>query len=172
MKDDYLFLDYLWDLQPNYFDIKNIESDISFNRKALCLDEVDDCFIKHVSDGNIFIDKPISEKRLFIGLTEKGGGIWEEYYRVNWNNYIYFEVDEIDINKQEVSMYSTDANLLLNIFPNYKDQIIEKLESWHITYWKKLSNVYVSKLYFNVEDDMELWEHFHEANLPKWREKP
>lgn len=171
MKDEYLFLDYLWDLQPNYFDIKHVESDISFNRKPLCLDNIDDTFIQHINKRNIFIDKPINKNQLYIGLTTKGGLIWEEYYKVDWSNYVYFEVNEINNKNQEVSIFSTNKDLLLNIFPEYKNQSTEKLEEYDITYWKKLKNVHVNKLYFNLKDDTELWEQLHRSNLPQWREK-
>ncbi|MGR3977625.1 hypothetical protein FW754_08070 [Acinetobacter sp. 1207_04] len=171
MKDEFLFLDYLWDLQPNYFDIKHIESDISFNRKALNLKKIDDVFIYHLNNNNIFLDKPIQEKKLLIGLTSKGGEIWEKKYQVDWSQYLYFEIIEKDKNHQEVCMYSINKDLIFKIFPEHKKPTIEKLKNWNVTYWKILSDVHCRKLYFNLEDDMELWNQFHQSDLPKWREK-
>ncbi len=169
MKDYNLFLDYLWDLKPNYFDIKKNDSDVAFNRPILSLDELDNVLIKHLNEYNIFLDKPILENSLIIGLTEKGGSIWEDVYKVNWDNYIYLEINEIDL-QQEVSLYSRNQEILFDFFPEVRNQHIKKLEQWDVTYWKKLEEVFVNKLYFDQEDDSELWERFHNTLLPKWRE--
>ncbi|CAB1223463.1 hypothetical protein [Acinetobacter bouvetii] len=169
MKDYNLFLDYLWDLKPNYFDIKRNDSDVAFNRPKLLLNELDDILINHLDNHNIFLDKPISENSLIIGLTGKGGNIWEEAYKINWDNYIYFEVNEFNL-QQEVCLYSKNREILFDFFPEVASQHVMKLEQWNVTYWKKLEDVFINKLYFDQEDDSDLWERFHNTVLPKWRE--
>lgn len=165
-----LFLDYLWDLKPNYFDMKALESDVAFNRKALKIEMIDDIFIGHLNKKHIFIDKPIDKNNLIIGLTEKGGAYWERIYSVNWNNYIYFEVNKVGL-QQEVQIYSKNRDLLSIILSKLENPlIIGCLDGWNVTYWKKLDHVFFTKLYFSQDDDQDLWDIFHRADLPTWRE--
>lgn len=75
MNANHLFLDYLWDLLPNYFHIKDDEADMAFNRPKLPIDDLDNIFLEHLGKGQVFIDKPISKSSLYIGLTEVGADL-------------------------------------------------------------------------------------------------
>lgn len=171
MNANHLFLDYLWDLLPNYFHIKDDEADMAFNRPKLPIDDLDNIFLEHLGKGQVFIDKPISKNSLYIGLTEVGGRIWEECFDVRWKNYLYFEINEVN-SKQEVDLYSQNKDLIFLIFPEFHSELsthLQLLNTFNITYWKNLENCYVSKIVFDQEDDDDLWQRFHDANLPKWR---
>lgn len=172
MQAEYLFLDYLWDLMPNYFQIKQEQSDSAFNRPQLAIEALDDIFLNHLNHGNIFIEKPINTKQLYIGLTESGGKIWEQYFKVNWNNYLYFSIEEKD-QQQNIELYSLNPDLFYLVFPK-QHRVLSKntqfLENYHITYWKNLKHCYRSTIIFTQDTDDDLWQTFHNADLPQWRE--
>lgn len=173
MKVNDLFLDYLWDLMPNYFHLKDDDSDVSFNRPKLPINELDSIFLEHLNNKNIFIDKPVERNKLYIGLTKIGGKIWEDKFNINWMNYLYFEVNEV-AGKQELSLFSQNRDLIFLIFPEYQNKLfanLRLLETSDIIYWKKLEKCYTSKIVFDQENDDDLWQRFHDADLPKWRDQ-
>lgn len=58
------------------------------------------------------------------------------------------------------------------IFPELHCELSKQLSllnTFDITYWKKIENCYTSKIIFDQESDEDLWQRFHDIHLPKWR---
>ena len=171
MNQEALFLDYLWDLKPNYFHMKDDESDLAFNRPALSQQTLDVTFLKLLSNGYIFIDDPIENNHLYLGLTQKGGELWEQQWNIDWSNYISFEIDSRS-SHHNVKISSQNKNLILLIFPELEQVILQNIkffDTFKLTYWKTLAHVFSVNIIFSTDDDVNLWQSFHNAPLPLWR---
>lgn len=173
MSQDILFLDYLWDLKANYFHIKNEEADLAFNRPLICCESIDEIFISHLNQGNVFIDTPIFGNQLNIGLTDRGGAIWESFYDVNWSKFIYLEVNSFGVNNQEFAIFSQTDSILdvaISAIGERLDGVVI-MEEWSPTYWKKLKKAYVFKFVVDKEEEDLVWSIFNKCNFPAWRKE-
>lgn len=168
MNEQYLFLDYAWDLQPNYFHMK--DADVAFNRPLISPEILDSLFLNHLQIGNIFIDSPISPNQLHIGLTKPGALVWEDYYNVQWSQFVNYDLESLEEEKIRLSIYATSKDNLLSIFPELEYQLsknIEKIENWQATYWKNIKEGF--KSYAVLSSEEELFNSCNEVELPRWR---
>lgn len=175
MNQEYLFLDYLWDLEPNYFHMKEKEADIAFNRPLISIEIIDDLFLTHLSIKNIFIDAPILNNQLYIGLTPQGGALWEEHYNVDWGNFIYYEITPLGLELNEIKIYAQSKTHLLKVLDEINhnsDKNITFLESWEPTYWKELQSVYLYSFNALNDEGDEILSALNALTLPKWRNEP
>lgn len=126
--------------------------------------------------------RPRFQDCFFIGLTPRGGDLWEGHFSPDWSKYycgVGFDYDEesdlpippsfrLEAREEDFLRYVFEAYLKTRV-PKPGTVKWERLEPWHVTYWKDLPYGY--RVEFEVlEEHLVLQDpDWHKLESIVWR---
>lgn len=161
---DYLFLDYVSDLRFRMELLFSDNVDEIFNKphhrltSSSVLEELQSLYKKGLIIFSELYGKALPEpvhldsidfKYVYVGLSSKGGALWENFFQADWNKYYSEEIEP----RQGFDLLTFGAGSvgITEKAQQFAEEVIgckiilpvKKITFWKPVYWKELSEGYV-----------------------------